>query len=286
MRWRSSAVGPTAGGRPCRWPTPAAATCSNRKASTPGASGISPSGTCWPSTCARASSTPSSAAPPTPATWSSAGCSRRSWRPTCRSSKSIRFGHPLAVRPPADPLPDLDFGPVIHATKAADLGDQWDEAIRGGGIPLYRGSVGDGAFLDAQDTSAYVAPACVLQPPAAWSLHHAEPFGPIDSVVVVDTESELLAAMNASNGSLVGSIATDDPDFADRVAEQLQSFKVGINKPRSRGDREEVFGGLGHSWKGAFVGGDLLVQAVTYGPDGPDEQLYGNFPGYSLLPHR
>jgi acyl-CoA reductase-like NAD-dependent aldehyde dehydrogenase len=146
--------------------------------------------------------------------------------------------------------------------------------------------VGDGAFLDAQDTSAYVAPACLLQPPAAWSLHHAEPFGPIDSVVIVDTESELLAAMNASNGSLVGSIATDDLDFADRVAEQLQSFKVGINKPRSRGDREEVFGGLGHSWKGAFVGGDLLVEAVTHGPEGADEQLYGNFPSYSLLPAR
>ena len=200
--------------------------------------------------------------------------------------QSVRFGHPLAVHAPEDRLPDLDFGPVIHATKAADLGAQWDEAVRGGGIPLYRGSLGDGLFLDAQDTAAYVAPACVLQPPAAWSLQHAEPFGPIDSVVIVDTEPELLAAMNASNGSLVASIATDDLDFADRMAEQLQSFKVGINKPRSRGDREEVFGGLGHSWKGAFVGGDLLVQAVTYGPTGPDEQLFGNFPSYSLLPDR
>ena len=199
---------------------------------------------------------------------------------------SVRFGHPLAVPSPEAPLVDLDFGPVIHATKAADLNVQWDEGIRGGGIPLYRGSVGDGAFLDAQDTSAYVAPACMLQPPAAWSLHHAEPFGPIDSVVIVDTEAELLAAMNASNGSLVASIATDDPDFAHRVAEQLQSFKVGINKPRSRGDRDEVFGGLGHSWKGAFVGGDLLVRSVTYGPTGADEQLYGNFPTYSLLPPR
>ena len=92
--------------------------------------------------------------------------------------------------------------------------------------------------------------------------------------------------MNASNGSLVASIATDDPDFAARVAEQLQAFKVGINKPRSRGDREEVFGGLGDSWKGAFVGGDLLVQAVTYGPDGQEERLYGNFPGYSRYPGR
>ena len=200
--------------------------------------------------------------------------------------RSLRFGHPLAVSDPAEPLPNLDFGPVIHANKASDLVEVFNEALRGGGIPLYRGSLGDGQFLDGQDTSAYVAPACVLAPPASWSLHHAEPFGPLDSVVIVDTESELLAAMNASNGSLVASVATDDLDFAARVGEQLQAFKVGVNKPRSRGDRDEVFGGLGHSWKGAFVGGDLLVQAVTYNAEGSAERLYGNFPDYSLLPNR
>jgi acyl-CoA reductase-like NAD-dependent aldehyde dehydrogenase len=197
-------------------------------------------------------------------------------------AQSIRFGHPLAVETSFDPLPELDFGPVIHATKAAELEERYAEAVSGGGIPLYRGDLADGRFLDGQDTSAYVAPACVLGPPSNWSLHHAEPFGPLDSVVIVDTEAELLAAMNASNGSLVASVATDDLDFASRVAEQLQAFKVGINKPRSRGDREEVFGGKGASWKGAFVGGDLLVQAVTEGPEG--EQLYGNFPTYSLYP--
>jgi acyl-CoA reductase-like NAD-dependent aldehyde dehydrogenase len=200
--------------------------------------------------------------------------------------KSVRFGHPLAVADPGDPLPELDFGPVIHATKAAELEDAYAEGLRGHGIPVYRGSVHDGAFLDGQDTSAYSAPACILQPPASWSLHHAEPFGPLDSIVVVDTESELLAAMNASNGSLVASIATDDPDFGARIAEQLLSFKVGINKPRSRGDREEVFGGMGESWKGAFVGGDLLVYAVTMGPEGEAERLHGNFPGYSSYPSR
>jgi acyl-CoA reductase-like NAD-dependent aldehyde dehydrogenase len=108
----------------------------------------------------------------------------------------------------------------------------------------------------------------------------------LDSVVVVDTQAELLAAMNASNGSLVASIATDDLDVGSQLAEELQAFKVGINKPRSRGDREEVFGGLGASWKGAFVGGDLLVQALTYGPGGADEELYGNFPSSSRLPPR
>ena len=197
--------------------------------------------------------------------------------------RSIRFGHPLAVEAPDDALPELDFGPVIHATKGAELEQRYAEAVSGGAIPLYRGNVAeDGRFLDGQDIAAYVAPACVLGPPSNWALHHAEPFGPLDSVVVVDTESELLAAMNASNGSLVSSVATDDADLGARVAEQLQSFKVGINKPRSRGDREEVFGGKGASWKGAFVGGDLLVQAVTEG----DGQVYGNFPGYSLYPEK
>ncbi len=34
---------------------------------------------------------------------------------------AIKFGHPLAVEHADDPFPDLDFGPVIHATKAAEL---------------------------------------------------------------------------------------------------------------------------------------------------------------------
>ncbi len=199
---------------------------------------------------------------------------------------SVRFGHPLAVAEPTDPPPELDFGPVIHATKAAELAEQFDDAIAGRGIPLYHGSVGDGSFLDGQDISAYVAPACVLQPPASWSLHHAEPFGPLDSVVVVDTEAELLAAMNASNGCLVASLATDDHDLAERLSEELLAFKIGVNRPRSRGDRDEVFGGVGASWKGAFVGGDLLPRAVTVGPDRDAERLPGNFADYSLFPAR
>ena len=196
--------------------------------------------------------------------------------------KSLEFGHPLAVENADDELPELHFGPLISAAKAEDLHEQYAEAVAGGGIPLYRGSVSDGRFLAGQNTDAYVAPACILEPPPSWSLRHAEPFGPLDSIVVVDSEAELLAAMNASNGSLVASVATDDASFGARIAEELQAFKVGINKPRSRGDREEVFGGKGASWKGAFVGGDLLVQAVTEG----EGQIYGNFPSYSLYPEK
>lgn len=196
----------------------------------------------------------------------------------------LRFGHPLAVDSPDDPLPELSFGPVISADKAQDLRARYEEAVRGGGIPLVHRSLESGSFPAGTDTGAYVAPAAILEPPPSWSLHHSEPFGPLDSVVLVDTEAQLLAAMNASNGALVASIATDDDALAARVAEELQAFKVGVNTPRSRGDREEVFGGRGASWKGAFVGGDLLVQAVTQRADGGEDRLFGNFPGYSLYP--
>src|SRR5690242_13165723 len=39
--------------------------------------------------------------------------------------KSLRFGHPMAVENPDDDLPELDFGPLISAAKAADLHEQF-----------------------------------------------------------------------------------------------------------------------------------------------------------------
>ncbi|MBB4929216.1 acyl-CoA reductase-like NAD-dependent aldehyde dehydrogenase [Lipingzhangella halophila] len=196
--------------------------------------------------------------------------------------RDITFGHPLAVEAPDDPLPTLDFGPLINDAKAKELRDVVDDAITRGGVPLHQGDTSAGRFIEGQQTSAYFAPVSILDPPAPSPLHHAEPFGPVDSIVLVDTEAELLAAMNASNGALVASLACDDEALAERLATDVQAFKVGINRPRSRGDREEVFGGKGASWHGAFVGGELLVKAVTQGPAG--ERLYGNFPSYSLYP--
>lgn len=194
----------------------------------------------------------------------------------------LRFGHPLAVASDNDPLPELDFGPLINAAKVTDLTVKVDDAIHRGAVPLFRGSLDDGAFLPGQNRDAYLAPVALYDPPRSSALHHAEPFGPVDSVIVVDTEADLLAAMNASNGALVSSVACDDEATASRLAADVQAFKVGINKSRSRGDKAEPFGGRGASWRGAFVGGELLVHAVTEGPEG--ERLYGNFPDYRLEP--
>jgi acyl-CoA reductase-like NAD-dependent aldehyde dehydrogenase len=199
-----------------------------------------------------------------------------------RVVRSLTFGHPLAVADPGDEPPDLDFGPLINAAKATELSQEVDLAIQMAATPLYRGSLDQGWFLPGQDTSAYLPPVALLDPPGASALGHAEPFGPVDTVVLVDSAAELLAEMNASNGCLVASIACDDEQLAHRLADQVHAFKVGINRPRSRGDKAEPFGGRGASWKGAFVGGELLVHAVTQGP--PTEHLFGNFPDYQRYP--
>lgn len=195
---------------------------------------------------------------------------------------SLRYGNPVLVEKPDDPLPKLDFGPLINSKRVEELRVLYTEALGKGAVSLFEGKLAEKMVFPNQDVSAYLAPAALLNIPRNSRLYHNEPFGPIDTILVVDHLEELVTEMNVSNGCLVSSIASDDPVIAKRVAAELRSFKVGVNTVRSRGDREEVFGGMGQSWKGCFVGGKYLVLAVTKG--GPEEKLYGNFPTYSRLP--
>ena len=196
--------------------------------------------------------------------------------------KGLRFGHPLLVRGDEASAPTLDFGPLINARKAEELRAMRAEAIGAGAVPIYEGTLDPTSVFPGQDVSAYVAPGTLLGVPRSCELYFNEPFGPLDSIVVVDRLEELVAEMNVSNGSLVASVATDDPRIAARLREESRGFKFGHNKVRSRGDKAEVFGGRGLSWKGCFVGGELLVHAVTAGAAG--EALFGNFPDSIRLP--
>ena len=198
--------------------------------------------------------------------------------------RSLQFGNPVLVERDDDPLPKLDFGPLINSKKVEDLRVLYTEALGKGAVSLHEGEVARDRVLPNQDLSAYLPPAALLNIPRNSRLYHNEPFGPIDTIGVVDHIEELISEMNVSNGSLVSSIACDDPQTAKQIADQLRGFKIGVNTVRSRGDREEVFGGLGQSWKGCFVGGRYLVLAVTQGD--PGEKLYGNFPEYTQLPEK
>ena len=196
--------------------------------------------------------------------------------------KSLKVGHPLLVEEGESKAPDLDFGPLINSKKVSDLNVMLNDAIGKGAVALYQGKINPYDFLPNQDLSAYYAPTALLNIPKNATLYHNEPFGPLDTIVLVDSKEELVNEMNVSNGALVSSIACDDDNEAKEITSQLRGFKVGVNKMRSRGDNEETFGGIGESWKGCFVGGKYLVMAVTVGE--ASEKLYGNFPDYSLMP--
>lgn len=196
--------------------------------------------------------------------------------------KSLRIGHPAVVANETDPLPTLDFGPLINARKVQELRAMIEEAELGGGIPVLASRLEKSLFLQGQSTDSYFAPYALLNVPRRCQLYHGEPFGPVDTIVVVDRVEELVAEMNVSNGSLCCSLATDDEKLAMKLKEELRGFKFGHNVLRSRGDKSEAFGGLGLSWKGCFVGGEHLVRAVTKGPG--DETLAGHFEDHFRMP--
>ena len=196
--------------------------------------------------------------------------------------QSLKFGHPLLVNSPDSAAPQVDFGPLINARKIEELRVMYSEALGGGAIPIFEGRFDESMFFSDQDISSYLPPLSLLNIPKNCKLYHDEPFGPLDSIIVVDRVEELINEMNVSNGSLVASVACDDATTAKRIAEEVRAFKFGINKVRSRGDKEEVFGGIGQSWKGCFVGGRYLVDAVTQGDS--DKKLFGNFAETKRLP--
>ena len=196
--------------------------------------------------------------------------------------QSLKIGNPTVVENAEDDLPALDFGSVINAKQVNALDKLYENALATGATPLFEGKLDDDLFLPNQDRSAYFAPKSLVNLPRQAELYFKEPFGAIDSIVLVDRVEELVGEMNISNGALVAAIASDDEKFAGSTAKEIRAFKVGINKMRSRGDNAETFGGIGESWKGCFVGGKLLVEAVTANPNG--KHLYGNFDDYTLLP--
>ena len=152
--------------------------------------------------------------------------------------KAIKFGNPLAVANPDDPLPELDFGPVIHATKAADPNEKIrrsDQRRRHTALPRIRS--GDGRFLDTQDTSAYGSR------PRAFFNHRR-----LGHSIMLSRSDRWIRSLSSiprprppgrdeprRMGPLVASIATDDIEVGLRVSEAasgLQSRHQQTAQPR------------------------------------------------------
>jgi acyl-CoA reductase-like NAD-dependent aldehyde dehydrogenase len=115
--------------------------------------------------------------------------------------KGLKVGNPTLVDAAGDQLPDLAFGPVINRAQAEDLDRLYADALKTGATPIYEGKLDESLFLPGQDMSAYRAPRALVNLPRQSELYFKEPFGPIDSIVLVDRVEELVGEMNISNGA-------------------------------------------------------------------------------------
>ena len=69
--------------------------------------------------------------------------------------QGLKCGHPLLVDKAEDPLPALDYGPLINSKKVEELRVQVTEAVAGAAVALNEGVLNEALYQPSQHISAY-----------------------------------------------------------------------------------------------------------------------------------
>ncbi|NUR62204.1 MAG: aldehyde dehydrogenase [Catenulispora sp.] len=142
-----------------------------------------------------------------------------------------------------------EMGPLISAAQKARVAGFVD-AVAPEDI-AYRGEVPDGAgFWFPPTVVTGVAPDAAIQ--------CEEVFGPVVTVTPFDSEAEVIAAANATEYGLSGSIWTRDLSRALRVSRAVQSGNLSVNS-NSSVRYSTPFGGFKQSGLGRELGPDSLA---------------------------
>lgn len=144
---------------------------------------------------------------------------------------------------PADPATKLP--PLASASAANEVAEQIETAV------------GQGATLRAGGRrvtpGAYVEATVLTDVTPAMNAYSEEIFGPVAVVFCAETEAEAIAIANDSPFGLGASVYGTDRDRARRVAEQIESGMVYLN--RSGGSQADLpFGGIKRSGIGRELG--------------------------------
>jgi vanillin dehydrogenase len=152
---------------------------------------------------------------------------------------------------PADP--HTVIGPLISADAARRVAGLVDEAASHGARILAGGGAPDGAHYPAT-VVAGVTP--------RMRIHTEEIFGPVCTVLTVDSDEQAVAVANDSPYGLTAGIVTRDPGRGLGVARRLRTGIAHVNDQCVDDDPTAPFGGVGDSGYGRF-GGRAGVEAFT-----------------------
>lgn len=131
--------------------------------------------------------------------------------------------------------PNTAIGPIVAAKARAEVAAGLDNAIAQGAEVVATASVPD-------TSDCFFAPT-LLTGSTSLDIWTEEVFGPISTVVKVDTEDEAFALANDTEFGLSASVFTNDMWRIDRATHELQAGLVKINAPTTGSEIHVPFGG-------------------------------------------
>ncbi|MBY6685631.1 aldehyde dehydrogenase [Rhodococcus sp. BP-149] len=152
---------------------------------------------------------------------------------------SARAGR-LVVGPPSDAASQV--GPLVHSA-AVDHVVALIEDARAKGADILTGGSADGLF---------VAPTVVRGVTPAMRIYDEESFGPVVSIIEVDSVDEAVAVANDTEYGLSSAVFGRDAAAALDVASRIRSGICHINGATVHDEAQMPFGGVGASGWGRF----------------------------------
>lgn len=131
--------------------------------------------------------------------------------------------------------PNTSIGPIVGANARAEVSAGLETAIAQGAEVVATASIPD-------TSECFFAPT-LLAGNTSLDIWTEEVFGPISTVVRVDTEDEAFAMANATEFGLSASVFTNDMWVIDRATRELQAGLVKINAATTGSEIHVPFGG-------------------------------------------
>ena len=156
----------------------------------------------------------------------------------------------------AGDAPGVDMGPVITAESRRRVIDHITRAVDAGAEAVVDGRE---LVVDGHESGHFVGPTVLDRVRPEMSAYCDEVFGPLLTVMRVDTFEEALALVNASEYGNGAAIFTDSGEVARRFTTEVQAGMVGVNVPIPVPVAYHSFGG----WKGSLFG-----DHHAHGPEG------------------
>jgi acyl-CoA reductase-like NAD-dependent aldehyde dehydrogenase len=126
-----------------------------------------------------------------------------------------------------DPIePDTTLGPVVRTDAAQSIRRAVSDAIHAGA----RGLVDPKRFDRDEEGTPYLAPQVLVDVDHSMPIVQEEIFGPLVSILKVESDDEAIHLMNDSRYGLTASVWTSDEKAALRIGDQVETGTWFMNR--------------------------------------------------------